>query len=250
MANLVVNKVITITRYLQRRAVELAHSHSNQSVLDQIIEVPGGGAPEGTTVKSTGETGGTKFLREDGDGTCSWQPAGGSFSGTMDDITDGSTYVKTENNYSDADASKLSDIEAGAEVNVNADWNAESGDAHILNKPDLSSLHNHSNLTILENIEESFTSTLKNKIDGIEDGAEVNNISDTNATDLTDGGATTLHKHSYNDLDNKPTIPIASDAAYGAGWDESTAVPTQGALYNKFESLTSGSVPTAWGKYF
>ena len=30
-------------------------------------------APEGTTVKSTGESGGTKFLREDGDGTCSWQ---------------------------------------------------------------------------------------------------------------------------------------------------------------------------------
>jgi hypothetical protein len=28
---------------------------------------------EGTELKSTGETGGTKFLREDGDGTCSWQ---------------------------------------------------------------------------------------------------------------------------------------------------------------------------------
>ena len=33
---------------------------------------------EGTAIKSTGETGGTKFLREDGDGTCSWQTAGGS----------------------------------------------------------------------------------------------------------------------------------------------------------------------------
>jgi len=28
---------------------------------------------EGTSVISTGESGGTKFLREDGDGTCSWQ---------------------------------------------------------------------------------------------------------------------------------------------------------------------------------
>tara|TARA_R100000664_G_scaffold29925_1_gene42118 strand:- start:206 stop:1519 length:1314 start_codon:yes stop_codon:yes gene_type:complete len=28
---------------------------------------------EGTVVKSTGESGGTKFLREDGDNTCSWQ---------------------------------------------------------------------------------------------------------------------------------------------------------------------------------
>lgn len=32
---------------------------------------------EGTAVLSTGEEGGTKFLREDGDGTCSWQTAGG-----------------------------------------------------------------------------------------------------------------------------------------------------------------------------
>ena len=33
--------------------------------------------PEGTAVLSTGETGATKFLREDGDGTCSWQAAAG-----------------------------------------------------------------------------------------------------------------------------------------------------------------------------
>ena len=32
--------------------------------------------PEGTDVVSTGESGGTKFLREDGDGTSSWQAAG------------------------------------------------------------------------------------------------------------------------------------------------------------------------------
>ncbi len=36
--------------------------------------------PEGTAVLSTGESGGSKFLREDGDGTSSWQsvPAGGA----------------------------------------------------------------------------------------------------------------------------------------------------------------------------
>ena len=36
------------------------------------------GTPEGTAVLSTGESGGTKYLREDGDGSCSWQsvPAG------------------------------------------------------------------------------------------------------------------------------------------------------------------------------
>jgi hypothetical protein len=36
------------------------------------------GSVEGTAVKSTGETGGTKYLREDGDGTCSWQVPAGS----------------------------------------------------------------------------------------------------------------------------------------------------------------------------
>lgn len=37
---------------------------------------------EGTEIASTGETGGTKFLREDGDGTCSWQTVSGG-SGTI-----------------------------------------------------------------------------------------------------------------------------------------------------------------------
>ena len=46
---------------------------------------------EGTELKSTGETGGSKFLREDGDGTCSWQTvSGGSGSG---DVEAGSTFT-------------------------------------------------------------------------------------------------------------------------------------------------------------
>ena len=44
---------------------------------------------EATEIKSTGEAGGTKFLREDGDGTCSWQTVsgGGGGSGTVTSIT-------------------------------------------------------------------------------------------------------------------------------------------------------------------
>jgi len=37
--------------------------------------------------------------------------------------------------YPGADATKLAGIQTGAEVNVNADWNAISGDAQIMNKP-------------------------------------------------------------------------------------------------------------------
>jgi hypothetical protein len=47
------------------------------------------------------------FLRDDG----TWQTAGGgSFSGDMDDIPNGTTYVKTENNYTDADATIVSGV--------------------------------------------------------------------------------------------------------------------------------------------
>jgi len=46
-----------------------------------------------------------------------------------------------------AEKTKLSGIAAGAEVNVNADWNAVSGDAQILNKPTVTTDH-----TALSNI--------------------------------------------------------------------------------------------------
>jgi hypothetical protein len=49
----------------------------------------------------------------------------------QDDILDGTTNKQ----YSLTEKNKLAGIAAGAEVNVNADWNAVSGDAQILNKP-------------------------------------------------------------------------------------------------------------------
>ena len=50
---------------------------------------------------------------------------------TQDTVLDGSTFKQ----YSLTEKNKLAGIAAGAEVNVNADWNAVSGDAQILNKP-------------------------------------------------------------------------------------------------------------------
>lgn len=58
----------------------------------------------------------------------------------------GNTYVAKEtgkglstNDYTTTEKNKLAGIAAGAEVNVNADWNASSGDAQILNKPSIPS---------------------------------------------------------------------------------------------------------------
>lgn len=54
----------------------------------------------------------------------------------------------------------------------------------------------------------TYPSADSTKLAGIETGAEVNNISDANATDLTDGGTTTLHNH-----DITPSIHTPSAAA-------------------------------------
>lgn len=76
----------------------------------------------------------------------------GAISGKQDTIGDLSTirsgaalgatavqdanYVHTDNNFTNADVTKLSGIESGAQVNVKPDWNAASGSAaEILNKP-------------------------------------------------------------------------------------------------------------------
>jgi hypothetical protein len=49
--------------------------------------------------------------------------------------------------YTTAEKSKLAGIQAGAQVNVKADWNATGGDTEILNKPDLTIYATNSALT-------------------------------------------------------------------------------------------------------
>ncbi len=59
-----------------------------------------------------------------------------------------SSYVHTDNNYTTTEKSKLAGIAAGAEVNVNADWTAVSGDAEILNKPTLGTLSSQNSSSV------------------------------------------------------------------------------------------------------
>jgi hypothetical protein len=89
---------------------------------------------------------------------------------------------------SSADKSKLDGIAAGAEVNVNADWNAVSGDAQILNKPTIVSsvtgtapIVSSGGTTPAISITAATTSAAgsmsaadKIKLDGIAAGAQVN----------------------------------------------------------------------------
>ena len=83
--------------------------------------------------------------------------AGDNVTITPDASNDKITIAATDTTYSAAtttaaglmsaaDKTKLDGVAEGAEVNVNADWNASSGDAQIMNKP--SSLKNPNALTI------------------------------------------------------------------------------------------------------
>jgi len=60
-----------------------------------------------------------------------------SSGGTTPAISISAATTSAAGSMSSADKTKLDGIAAGAEVNVNADWNASSGDAQILNKPSL-----------------------------------------------------------------------------------------------------------------
>jgi Cu/Ag efflux protein CusF len=53
--------------------------------------------------------------------------------------------------FDSASSTKLAGIEEGAEVNVNADWNATEGDAQILNKPTLATVATSGSYTDLSN---------------------------------------------------------------------------------------------------
>lgn len=79
-------------------------------------------------------------------------------------------YVHTDNNFTSAEKTKLQGIAEGAEPNVQSDWNATSGDAQILNKPDIPTVPQ--NVSAFTNDAEYQTATqvnaaVANKVDKI-----------------------------------------------------------------------------------
>lgn len=118
-----------------------------------------------------------------------------------------SLYVHTDNNFTDALKTKLEGIEAGAEVNVQSDWNQSdnTADDYIKNKPqnlvqDASYVHTDNN----------FTDAEKTKLGGIAAGAEVNVQADWNQTDSS----------ADDYIKNKPTVV----AQVNANWTASSGI--------------------------
>ena len=118
------------------------------------------------------------------------------------------------NPFTDDDETKLDGIEAGAEVNVQSDWDATSGDALILNKPTipdtsnlLSSVATDSTLmgdgagTDLS-VSNPFTHGDEQKLDGI----EANATADQTGTEIVGliEGLTGDDRLNYQNLRNKP----------------------------------------------
>jgi hypothetical protein len=92
------------------------------------------------------------------------------------------------------------------------------------------------------------------KLAGIEAGAEVNNITDVNATDLTDGGATTLHTHAGVGHDavtldvNADTLLSLSTQALGLDTQVANTVfagrvDAGAALVPTFRALVAADIP-------
>ena len=217
-------------------------------------------------------------------------PAWGDITGTLSNQTDLKNALDakqdaeagkglSEEDFTSAEKTKLSGIESGAEVNVQANWTEadSSSDAYIQNKPTIpakvSDLQNDSGYitgvawgqvtgtlssqTDLKNAldgkvdtvagkglsENDFTDTLKDKLDGIEANAEVNVQADWNEADNT--------KDDY--IKNKPSIPtkisdLTNDTGFitGVAWGSisgalSSQTDLQTALNGKQGTLTAGS---------
>ena len=92
-------------------------------------------------------------------------------------------YVHTDENFTSAEKTKLSGIAAGAEVNVQADWNesSSSSDAYIRNKPTIPAAQVQSDWNQSDNTQVDF---IKNK-------PTINNVPSVGSTD--DGKALVAH---------------------------------------------------------
>ena len=149
------------------------------------------------------------------------------------------TYTAGYQGFTAAEASKLSGIAAGAEVNVNPDWTAGSGDAQILNKPTLGTMAAETATNylttaaassgyqplaaVLTGTTASFTTALETKLNGIAAGAEVNVNPDWNAGS---GDAQILNKPSLGTMAAETATNYLTTAAASSGYQPLAAVLT------------------------
>lgn len=142
-------------------------------------------------------------------------------------------YVHTDNNFTDAEQSKLSGIAAGAEVNVQSNWTESdsSSDAYIQNKPSLAAVATSGSYNDL---------TDKPDIPGSQvqsDWTEANTASKAYILHKPNLAAVAT-SGSYTDLSDKPTIPAAQ---VNSDWNANSGVARILNKPNLATVATSGS---------
>ena len=118
--------------------------------------------------------------------------------------------------YTAAEQTKLAGIAEGAEVNVNADWNASSGDAQILNKPSIPAAQVNSDWSAISGV------------------AQILNKPSL-ATVATSG--------SYADLSSRPAIPSALSDLYSDATHRIVTDAEKSAWNGKQDALGFTAVP-------
>ena len=151
----------------------------------------------------------------------------------------------SSNDYTAEEKAKLANIEAGAEVNVQPDWNASTGDSAILNKPTIPQAtstaplmdgtaavgtssdfahgdHVHpSDTTKVDKVAgkglstNDFTDALESKLEGVASGAQVNVVEtikvNNSALTVTDKAVNITVPTNTNQLTNGAGYQTASD---------------------------------------
>lgn len=130
-------------------------------------------------------------------------------------------------------------------TNEHLDWTASVGTIHADNYTDTDTT-DHTALSNIGTNTHAQIDTAVTKIAGIEAGAEVNNISDANATDLTDGGDTTLHDHAGISENTTHRSSDGSDHSFINQNVTTTGTPTFGVTtLGDSSQLATSAAPTA-----
>ena len=155
----------------------------------------------------------------------------------------------SENDFTNTLKTKLDGIESGAQVNVNADWNATTGDAEILNKPTIPAAQVNSDWNATSGVEEilnkpTIPAAVTNTSELINDGEDGVNPFITAADLPTSVTSVGLTMPSAFNVANSPITSAGTLAVTGAGV-VSQYVRGDGSLAN-FPTSTGGGASVSY----